>query len=103
MAYNNFLAERIALELKRKKKAFEEKKMFGGICYMVDEKMCVGVVKDQLMARVGVDAYEECLTREHCCEMMFTGRAMKGYVFVSMDGIDLDEDLSFYIKFFIFK
>ena len=98
MAYDENLADRIRNCFAEESVLYNEKKMFGGICYMVDDKMCVGVVKDQLMARVGTDAYEECLAREHCSEMMFTGRAMKGYVFVSMDGIDLDDDLSFYIR-----
>ena len=63
MAYNNFLAERIALELKRKKKAFEEKKMFGGICFMIDDKMCIGVVKEQLMARINPEEEEILLQK----------------------------------------
>jgi TfoX/Sxy family transcriptional regulator of competence genes len=72
--------------------------MMGGWCLMLDEKMCVGIVKEQLMARVGPDNYEVCLAREGCSEMNFTGRAMKGYVFVNEDGIDRDEDLEFYVE-----
>jgi len=69
----------------------------GGLCFMLDEKMCVGIVKNQLMARVGIENYEKCLTKEGCNEMNFTGRAMKGFVFVNEEALDLDSDLEFYV------
>jgi TfoX/Sxy family transcriptional regulator of competence genes len=97
MAYDIHLAERISRIFKEKRTPNRELKMMGGLCYMVDEKMCVGIVKEQLMARVGPDNYEKCLSREGCSEMMFTGRAMKGYVFVDQDALDMDTDLEFYI------
>ena len=65
---------------------------------MVDEKMCVGVVKDELMARIGIENYEDALKKEGCKEMNFTGRAMKGYVFLSDDAIDLDVDLEYWLQ-----
>ena len=55
MAYDEFLEERISRVLDEKKVVFEAKKMMGGLCYMVNQKMCVGIVKDHLMARVGPD------------------------------------------------
>jgi TfoX/Sxy family transcriptional regulator of competence genes len=58
MAYNEHLADRIRRELKDQNASFEEKKMFGGICFMVDDKMCVGVIKDDLMARVHPEEVE---------------------------------------------
>ena len=98
MAYNELLGERIEQILKDKKVSYYTKKMFGGLCVMVDEKMCVGVVKEELMARVGTAAYEECLQKEHCKEMDFTGRAMKGYVYVAADGVDMDDDLEYWVQ-----
>ncbi|MFC2127241.1 TfoX/Sxy family protein [Bacteroidota bacterium] len=98
MAYNEFLAERIHRFFKDKKIAYRAMKMMGGLCFMVDEKMCVGVVKEELMARIGVDNYEEALKKEGCKEMNFTGRAMKGYVFLSEDAIDLDSDLDYWLQ-----
>lgn len=98
MAYNNFLAERIALELKRKKKAFEEKKMFGGICFMVDDKMCIGVIKEQLMARIDPEEEEQLLQKKGAEPMLFTKSPMKGYLFINDDGWDLDADLAFWIE-----
>ncbi len=64
---------------------------------MVDDKMCLGVVNDDLMARVGPDNYEELLQKDGAREMDFTKRPMKGYVFVGPDGIDYEKDLEFWI------
>lgn len=97
MAYDTYLAERISRIFNERNLPVREMKMMGGLCYMLDEKMCVGIVKNELMARVGPDNYEKCLSREECREMNFTGKKMKGFVFVSDAGIDLDEDLAFYV------
>lgn len=97
MAYNEYLQERIESILNDKKVVFEAKKMMGGLCYMVDEKMCFGVVNDDLMARVGPDRFEELLEKEGARLMDFTKRPMKGYLFVSPEGIDYEKDLEFWI------
>lgn len=98
MAYDEYLGERIKRILDDKKVEYLEKKMFGGLCFMVDSKMCVGIVKDELMARIGTDAYEEALKKEGCKEMNFTGRAMKGYVFLDAEATDMEEDLEYWIQ-----
>lgn len=98
MAYNEQLAERIEEILNEKKVAYLTKKMFGGLCFMVEDKMCLGIVKDELMARVGADFYPHALQKEHCKEMNFTGRAMKGYVYIEPDGLDLEEDLLYWVQ-----
>ena len=104
MAYDEFLADRARQLLKEKSISFVEKKMMGGLCIMVDDKMCFGILRDKtkdasvLMARVGLENYEEALKKEHCSEMNFTGRSMKGFVFVSEDAIDLDSDLEDWIQ-----
>jgi TfoX/Sxy family transcriptional regulator of competence genes len=98
MAYNEFLGERIGIALKRKGVSFEEKKMMGGLAMMVDEKMCVGVIKDNLMARIDPDIYETALSRYGCKPMDFTGKRMKGYVFVEPEGIDQEEDLEYWLE-----
>ncbi len=64
---------------------------------MVDEKMCIGIVKDHLMARVGPDVYEAALSKPGAKPLDFTGRPMKGYVFVDEDGIDKDTDLAHWV------
>ncbi|WP_152287509.1 TfoX/Sxy family protein [Flavicella marina] len=98
MAYNEYLVERIENYFQQKKVPYRGMKMMGGYCFMVDEKMCVGVVKDEVMARIGTDNYEEALKKEGCKEMNFTGRAMKGYVFLTEDATDLDSDLEYWVE-----
>jgi TfoX/Sxy family transcriptional regulator of competence genes len=64
-----------------------ERRMFGGACFTLNGHMFCGVVKDELMVRVGLEQYQSALQRLHTREMDFTGRAMCGYVFVSKPGI----------------
>jgi TfoX/Sxy family transcriptional regulator of competence genes len=97
MAYDIHLAERIKAVLREKRVSFDEKKMMGGLCFLVKDKMCVGIVKDSLMARIDPDIYEMALKENGCREMDFTGRPMKGYVFVDPEGIDMDSDLEHWI------
>jgi hypothetical protein len=103
MAYDEYLADRITQILNSKKVAFEAQKMMGGLCYMVDDKMCCGIHFDKkknmdlLMARIGAPASIEALQRNGCHPMDFTGRPMKDYVFVSSEGFDLDSDLEHWI------
>lgn len=98
MAYDNFLAERIKRTFEEKGFQPEEKKMMGGICYMVNDKMCAGVIENKLMARLDPDIYEDALNRKGCRAMDFTGRPMKGFVYVEAEGIDLDVDLEKWIQ-----
>ena len=97
MAYNEFLADRIRQNLVGKPVKVEEKRMFGGLTFMVNEKMCVGVVNDDLMARIDPDRYEEALGLPGAREMEFTGRPMKGFLFIGPDGTDADTDLESWI------
>jgi TfoX/Sxy family transcriptional regulator of competence genes len=92
MAYDEGLSVRID-ELLVRRADIEVKKMFGGLCYLSRGHMLCGVLQDTLMARVGPDQYADCLEREHAREMDFTGKAMKGMIYVSPEGIESDEDL----------
>ena len=92
MAYDEGLAERLREQFEGQAN-IEEKKMFGGLCFMFSNHMCCGIVKDTLMARVGPDNYKKCLSRKHVREMDFTGKAMKGMVYVAPEGIESDNDL----------
>jgi TfoX/Sxy family transcriptional regulator of competence genes len=93
MAFDAGLAERIR-EALRSKRGITEKKMFGGLAFMAGDHMFVGILGDTLMARVGPDRYAEALARPHARAMDFTGRPMKGYVFVDPPGFESDADLS---------
>ena len=94
---NEALAERIAVELKRRNVAFEEKRMFGGVAFMVDDKMCVGINNDALMVRLDPEIYEESLKKKGVREMDFTKRPMKGFIYVEENGLETDKELGMWI------
>ena len=98
MAYDQNLADRVRDELDAQRAHYEELNMMGGLCFMVDDKMCVGIIGDQLMARIDPDIYKDALTREGASKMNFTGRAMKGFVFVNPEGVDMDNDLASWVE-----
>lgn len=97
MAFDEHLADRVRTILKEKNTYFDEKKMMGGLCFMVDGKMCVGIVKNDLMARISPVVYENSFSKKGVREMDFTGKPMKGYVFISPEGVDLDQDLQYWV------
>ena len=97
MAYDEGLAQRIR-EVLEEREDVREKKMFGGLCFMVAGNMSVGIVKDELMVRVGPDGYQAALGEPHARKMDFTGRAMKGFVYVGTEGFDADGDLDNWIE-----
>jgi hypothetical protein len=72
--------------------------MFGGLAFMLHGKMFCGILKDDLVVRVGPDGYEKALSRAHTRPMDFTGRPMKGYVFVAPGGLKTDKMLGKWIK-----
>ena len=104
MAYDEYTADRITKYLEEKKASFIAKKMMGGLCFMVDEKMACVILYDKkketdlLMARIGQDEYVDLLTRDHVLPMDFTGRPLRGFVFVTPDGYDSEEDLEFWLE-----
>ncbi|MDX1415574.1 MAG: TfoX/Sxy family protein [Candidatus Promineifilaceae bacterium] len=96
MAYNESDGFRIR-EALANQSAVTERKMFGGLAFMVSGHMCVGLVKENLMVRVGKEQYEEALAQPFAREMDFTGRPMKGMIFVDPDGYHSDEDLKAWV------
>ena len=92
MAYDEGLAERLRDVFQNQSTVVEEK-MFGGLAFMVNGHMCVGITGDDLMVRVGTDQYEDALSQPKARPMDFTGRPMKGFVYVEHEGFDTDEDL----------
>lgn len=98
MAYNEKLADRIREILsERKLKKVSEKKMFGGVAFMVNDKMCVGVNDDSLMARIDPEIYEMALEKKGVRAMDFTGKPMKGYIYVDKEGMGKKPQLAFWI------
>ena len=103
MAYDEYTADRIREVLDRKKVGYRELKMMGGLCMMVDDKMCCGLLTNKedgqplLMARIGEEATEEALSKPFVQAKSFNIRPMKGYVFVTAEGIDAEADLESWI------
>ena len=99
MAYDEHLAERARRVLQEKKiQNIEEKKMMGGLTFMVNDKMCIGIVKDDLMVRLNPDLHDEALKRTGSRTMDFTAKPMQGYIFVNPEGVDLESDLESWIQ-----
>ena len=97
MPYNEKMVERIR-EMLVAQKSVEEKKMFGGVCFMVNDKMCIGVNENEIMCRIDPDLYESALEKTGAREMTFTGRPMKGYVFVDDTATKSKKDLETWVN-----
>jgi TfoX/Sxy family transcriptional regulator of competence genes len=93
MAYDQDLAHRVRAALADAGVDSVEQRMFGGLAFMVRGHMTVGIIRDELMVRVGKEAHEEAVALPHAREMDFTGRAMTGMVYVAPAGVEDDDDL----------
>jgi TfoX/Sxy family transcriptional regulator of competence genes len=98
MAYNEKLADRTRELIAMVTDKVEEKKMFGGLCFMVNGKMCLGVEKERLMVRIDPTRYDEVMELEGCHPMDFTGKVMKGFVFVDIDALSTKKKLQFWVN-----
>ena len=96
MAYDEKLAARVRQALTRR--PVEEKKMMGGLTFMVNGKMCVGIIKDELMVRLDPAMHEEILERKGCHEMDMMKRKIRGFVLVSPNGLKQQKDFEYWIK-----
>lgn len=98
MAFDERLAMRIRNIFGERNVAFVEKRMMGGLCFMVDGKMCVGVEKNRLMARIDPADYQAALNRKGCVPMDFTGRPLRGFVFVNAEALATTKDLASWLE-----
>ncbi len=97
MAYDEALAERIRGVLAGRDDV-EERRMFGGIAFMVGGRMACGVIHDDLLVRVGPEAHDEALAKPHTRVMDFTGRPSRGMIYVSPEGVESDADLARWVR-----
>ncbi len=97
MSYDETLAQRIRRIIGKRRGAIE-KKMFGGLAFMLDGRMCCGIIGRDLMVRVGPERYEEALARPHTRPMDFTGRPLTGFVYVAPAGYRSDVALRSWIR-----
>ena len=104
MAYDVHLGDRINQILTSHKAPFFQKEMMGGLVFMVNNKMCCGTHFDKkfgenlLMLKIAESAYQKEINKPVCLPMDFTGRPMKGFIFITPDGFDLDKDLNYWIQ-----
>ena len=96
MPYNEKLADRIREALVDARKV-EEKKMFRGVCFMVNKKMCVCVGENEVMCRIDPEKYEEALEKNGCRPMMRNNKPIKGYVYVDEQGYQNKKDFHYWI------
>ena len=97
MAYSKTLASRISHLLARRR-GITEKKMFGGVGFLLHGNMMVGVWQNSLIARIGIEQYKSALDEQYVKEFDITGRPMKGWVMVEPEGIESDEQLGNWIE-----
>lgn len=98
MAYNEKLADRIREIIVLTHKNVEEKKMFAGLCFMVNDKMCVGVHEDKIMVRLDPQVYDAVIEKNGCQPMDFTGKIMRGFVFVNQDVLKTKTQLNYWVQ-----
>jgi TfoX/Sxy family transcriptional regulator of competence genes len=96
MPYDETLANRIREHLADLPN-IEEKEMMGGLVFMYNNKMCVGIIKDEMMCRIDHDIYESSLEKHGCRPMDFTGKPMKGYVLIEEAGMANQQDFEYWI------
>ena len=96
MAYDEKLADRVREALVERPDV-AERKMFQGMCFMVNGKMCICVRDNELMCRIDPEAYEEVLEKKKCRPMVHNGKAMRGFVFVPDEGIKAKKDFDYWM------
>jgi len=96
MAYNEGLADRVRKRLS-KLPNIEEKAMMGGLTFMFNNKMCVGIIKDELMCRIDPGLHDVAVEKNGCRTMDFTKRPMKGYIMVDGNGMKTQKDFEYWI------
>ena len=97
MAYDEGLAQRLR-EVFDDQPGLSERRMFGGLAFMINGHMCCGVTGEALMLRVGPDQHQAALTQPYVRPMDFTGKPMKGFVYVETEGLETDEGLAAWVE-----
>jgi TfoX/Sxy family transcriptional regulator of competence genes len=97
LVYNERLADKIRTLVARRK-GLSEKKMFGGLAFLLYGNMCFGVLKDDLMVRVGAERHDKAVALPHARPMDFTGHPMKGFIYVDANGWSKDATLKRWLE-----
>ena len=97
MAYDETLADRIREKLANLSNVYE-KEMMGGLVFMYNEKMCIGIIKDEMMCRIEPTLHNEMIEKTGCRTMDFTKRPMRGYIMIDFSGMTTEKDFNFWIQ-----
>jgi TfoX/Sxy family transcriptional regulator of competence genes len=97
MPYNENLANRIRHRLENLPN-IEEKEMMGGLVFMYNDKMCIGIIKDELMCRIDPAMHEQAVEKNGCRTMDFTKKPMIGYIMVDDTGMNSQKDFEYFIN-----
>lgn len=97
MSYDEQLAQRLRAKLAGSE-GLSEKKMFGGLGFLLNGNMCCGVIKNNMVARIGPKQYQDALKIRHARIMDFTGKPLKGFVYVEPPGIENEDDLDAWLE-----
>ncbi len=97
MAYNEILGNRVR-ETLQDLPNIEEKEMMGGLVFMFNDKMCVGIIADELMCRIDPSLHDTSIEKQGCRTMDFTKRPMKGYVMVDESGLKSPLEFNYWIN-----
>ena len=97
MSYNEQLADRIRIALQDLPK-LEEKKMFSGLAFLVDDKMCINVSADRIMCRIDPELHEQLLLERPCRSVIMKGKEFKGFIWVDEEDVARKKDLDFWIE-----
>jgi len=97
MAYDEALADRVR-DVLAAREGVSERKMFGGLCFMINGNMACGPMGDELMVRLGHEEAERALTEPHARPMDFTGKPMRGMIYVTAEGLADDRDLAGWVE-----
>jgi TfoX/Sxy family transcriptional regulator of competence genes len=98
MAYDEWLAERLTDHFRDRAQPVTQKKMFGGLCFLLNGHMVCGIVAETLMVRVGKEHHDAALSQPHARPMDFTGRPLRGMVYVAPEGFDDEADLAGWVE-----
>jgi TfoX/Sxy family transcriptional regulator of competence genes len=96
MAYNKILTDKVRMALGPLPN-IEEKRMFSGITFMVDGKMCISVGNDRIMCRIDPEIHEQAILRKACRTVIMKGREYKGYVYIQEEGLTTKEDIDYWV------
>ncbi|MEO9852301.1 MAG: TfoX/Sxy family protein [Reichenbachiella sp.] len=104
MAYDEYLADRVRQTLSANGVNAEAKRLMGGLCFVLNDKMCVGISQNKktgqpgIIARIGEEKVQEALQKPYCHVFSPAGRPMKDFIFIEDTGLDSEDELAFWVR-----